>query len=61
MENTALTTFTAVNGMAPFVIAAYTAIWAALVVFIGLTFRRLARLEKELAVVEASVERRQKA
>lgn len=50
----------ALNG-APYVIAAYTLIWATLVVFVGLTFRRVARLEKELAVVEDAVERRQKA
>jgi CcmD family protein len=48
------------NG-APYVIAAYAAIWVTLVVFVGLTFRRLTKLEKELAVVEASVERRSQA
>lgn len=58
---TAVDAFSAVNGMAPFVIAAYTCIWIALVGFIGLTFRRVAHLEKELAVVESALERRQKA
>ncbi|HEY3316867.1 MAG TPA: CcmD family protein [Coriobacteriia bacterium] len=48
------------NG-APYVIAAYALIWATLAVFVGLTFRRLTRLEQELAVVEDAVERRQKA
>ncbi len=61
MQSTAVDVFSAVNGMAPYVIAAYTLIWATLVVFVGLTFRRVARLEKELAVVEDAVERRQKA
>ncbi len=48
------------NG-APYVIAAYALIWATLVVFVGLIFRRLSRLEKELAIVEDSVARRQRA
>jgi CcmD family protein len=45
------------NG-APYVIAAYALIWAALVGFVALIFNRLSRLEKELAVVEDAVERR---
>lgn len=61
MGTTAIDAFGAVNGMAPFVIAAYTLLWASLVVFVGLTFRRLSHTEKELAVVEAALERRQKA
>lgn len=47
----------ALNGV-PYVAAAYGLIWATLVVFIGLTFRRLARLEKEIDIVETSVSRR---
>lgn len=43
---------------APYVIAAYTLIWVALVGFVGLTFRRLARLERELSIVEDSLARR---
>jgi CcmD family protein len=61
MQTTAVDAFSAVNGMAPFVIAAYGLIWATLVVFVGLTFRRLGKLEKELCVVEDSVARRQRA
>jgi CcmD family protein len=61
MQTTALDAFSAVSGMAPYVIAAYTLIWATMVVFVALTFRRLTRLEKELAVVEDAVERRQRA
>lgn len=50
----------ALNG-APYVIAAYTLIWVTLVVFVGLTFRRLTRLEKEIAIVEDAAERRNRA
>jgi CcmD family protein len=45
-------------GGAPYVIAAYMLIWVTLVVFIGLSFRRLLRLEKEITVVEDAVKRR---
>jgi hypothetical protein len=47
----------ALNGV-PYVAAAYMLIWVTLVVFIGLAFRRVLRLEKELAVVEDAVKRR---
>jgi len=43
---------------APYVIAAYGILWAALVVYIGFVLRRLGRVQRELAVVEESVERR---
>lgn len=43
---------------APYVIAAYGILWAALVVYITLVLRRLMRLEKEMEIVEDSVERR---
>jgi CcmD family protein len=43
---------------APYVIGAYALLWVALVAYIGVTFRRVTRLEKELEVVEASIERR---
>lgn len=43
---------------APYVIAAYGLIWITLVVFVGLAFRRVLRLEKELAIVEDAVKRR---
>lgn len=59
MTGTALNAFSAVAAMAPYVIAAYALIWATLIVFVGLTLRRLGRLEKELAVIEDSVARRQ--
>ncbi len=50
----------ALNGV-PYVAAAYGLIWATLVVFVGLLFRRLTRLEKELAVVEEAADRRERA
>ncbi|MDZ4178974.1 MAG: hypothetical protein U1E29_07055 [Coriobacteriia bacterium] len=43
---------------APFVIAAYGILWAALIAYVGMVFRRLMRLEKEIAVLEESMERR---
>lgn len=45
------------NG-APYVVAAYALIWVALVGFVGFTFRRVGKLEAELAVVEDSLARR---
>ena len=41
----------ALNGV-PYVAAAYGLIWATLAVFVGLIFRRLSRLEKELKLAE---------
>jgi CcmD family protein len=43
---------------APYVIAAYGILWAALIAYVGMVFRRLMRLEKEIAVLEESMERR---
>ena len=43
---------------APYVIAAYGVLWAALVAFVGMTIRRIMRLEREVAVLEESIERR---
>ena len=37
---------------APYVIAAYAILWAALIVYITTVLRRLMRLEKEMAVLE---------
>lgn len=50
--------YSLVAPQAPYVIAAYGILWAALVVYIGFVFRRLMRLERELAVVEESIARR---
>lgn len=43
---------------APFVIAAYGILWVALITFVGMVFRRLMRLEKEVAVLEEAMQRR---
>jgi CcmD family protein len=43
---------------APYVIAAYSVLWAALVVYISLVLRRMMRMEKEMALLEEAVERR---
>ena len=43
---------------APYVIAAYSVLWAALVVYVSLVLRRIMRLEKEVQVVSEAVERR---
>ncbi len=43
---------------APYVIAAYAVLWVALMVYVGMVFRRLMRLEQEVKVLEEFVERR---
>ena len=43
---------------APYVIGAYAILWLALMAYVGMVFRRLMRLEKEVAVLEESMERR---
>ncbi len=43
---------------APYVIGAYAILWLALMAYVGLVFRRLMRLEKEVSVLEESFERR---
>jgi CcmD family protein len=43
---------------APYVIAAYAVLWAALIVYVTLVLRRLLRLEKEMAVLEDEASRR---
>lgn len=58
MENTAANAFSAVSSVAPYVIAAYGLIWAALMVYVGLVMRRLGRLERDMAAVEEACGRR---
>ncbi|MBS3956540.1 MAG: CcmD family protein [Clostridiales bacterium] len=43
---------------APFVIGAYAILWMALVAYVSMVFMRLMRLEKEVTVLEESLERR---
>jgi CcmD family protein len=43
---------------APYVIAAYGVLWAALVGYVSMVLARLMKLEKEMRVIEESVERR---
>ncbi|MDP2181995.1 MAG: heme exporter protein CcmD [Actinomycetota bacterium] len=43
---------------APYVIAAYGILWAALIGYVSMVLRRAMRLEKEIAVLEESVARR---
>ena len=43
---------------APYVIAAYGILWVALIGYVTMVFRRIMRLEKEVAVVEESLKRR---
>ncbi len=43
---------------APYVIAGYGVLWAALVVYVGMVLRRIMRLEKEVLILGESVERR---
>lgn len=41
-----------------FVVAAYTVLWAVLIVYVGLVMRRLARIEQQMSIVEEAAERR---
>jgi len=43
---------------APYVIAAYGVLWVALIGYVTLVLRRIMRLEKEVVVLEESLERR---
>ena len=43
----------------PYVIAAYGILWAALVGYVTIVLRRIMRLEKEVVVLEDSLERRE--
>jgi CcmD family protein len=43
---------------APFVIAAYGVLWVSLVAFVAMVLRRIMRLEKEIEVVQDSINRR---
>lgn len=43
---------------APFVIGAYGILWVALIAYVSMVFRRLMRLEKEIVVLEESMQRR---
>ncbi len=43
---------------APYVLAAYGILWVALMAYVGMVFRRLMRLEREVQVLEESMERR---
>lgn len=43
---------------APYVIGAYAILWLALMGYVGMVFRRLMRLEREVSVLEESLERR---
>lgn len=45
----------------PYVAGAYAVLWVALVVYIGMVFGRLGKLEREMAVLEEACERRSQA
>ena len=44
---------------APYVIIAYAILWATLVVYVTMVLRRIMKLEKEVAILEDSTQRRQ--
>ena len=50
--------YSTVLGAAPYVIAAYALLWVGLFGYIVLTFRRVSRVERELAIVEEAMQRR---
>ncbi|MBA4370840.1 MAG: hypothetical protein C0418_04600 [Coriobacteriaceae bacterium] len=58
MEPTNIELYDLVLKDAPFIIAGYGVLWAALVVYISLVLRRILRLEREVKAVEDSVARR---
>jgi len=47
-----------VLGAAPYVLAAYGLLWVGLFGYVFMVLRRLSRVEKEIAVLEDSLERR---
>ena len=53
--------YAAVIPQAPYVIGAYGLIWIALLGFVGMVFNRLRRTEKEIAVLEEALKRRDQA
>ncbi len=50
--------YNTVLGAAPYVLAAYTLLWVGLFGYMMLTFRRVTRVEREMAVVEEAIQRR---
>jgi len=58
MDATNIELYRLVIADAPYVIAAYAVLWAALIVYITMVLRRLLRLEKEMAVLEETATRR---
>lgn len=60
MEASNLELYTLVLHDAPFVIAAYAILWVALMVYVSMVLRRLLRIEKEISVLQESLDRRNK-
>ena len=58
MEGTNAELYALVLQDAPYVIAAYGVLWVALCVYVTMVLRRIMRMEKEIAVLESTVERR---
>lgn len=58
MGPTAVNAFSEVSHAAPFVIGAYAVIWIALAVFIGMVWRRLGAIEREVRALDEAVSRR---
>jgi len=58
MEASNLELYTLVLHDAPFVIAAYAILWAALMVYISMVLRRLLKIEKEISILQEFMDRR---
>lgn len=58
MEATNAELYRLVIADAPYVIAAYGILWAAFVVYVTMVLRRMIKLEREVLILEESVERR---
>ena len=52
MDSVTREIFSLVVPSLPYVIGVYAALWAGLMIYVGVTLSRLGRLEKQLALVE---------
>lgn len=58
MEATNAELYRLVIADAPYVIFAYGILWAAFIVYVTMVLRRIMKLEREVLILEESVERR---
>jgi hypothetical protein len=61
MDSVTREIFSLVVPSLPYVIGVYAALWAGLMIYVGVTLSRLGRLEKQLALVEDTMARQGRA